>query len=112
MIPLRCIVASLALVCGFSSLTACSFGASDPPGCRTDHPEDCDDGWTCRAGACVHPTTTLSSPEAGASTDAAEDASQDAAQDAAEDASQDGAEAATLDAGESDAQGVGEAGAD
>lgn len=101
---LRCIVASLALVCGSSSLTACSFGASDPPGCRTDHPEDCDEGWTCRAGACVRSTTTLTSPEAGASSDAAQEVSQDAAQDVAGDASQDG--------GESDAEGVGEAGAD
>lgn len=58
----------------------CTFGGEDPPGCRADHPEDCGQGWTCRAGVCFQPTTALSPPASG---DAAADSSDQDGSDAA-----------------------------
>jgi hypothetical protein len=57
------LIAAAAACC---SLAGCVLGAEQAPGCRLDHPEDCQEGWSCRAGLCVRPTTTLSTPEAGA----------------------------------------------
>lgn len=58
------IAAITAALLGALPIAGCVMGGDDPPGCRTDHPEDCDDGWSCRSGVCVRPTTPLTSPEA------------------------------------------------
>lgn len=64
------------LLLGLALIPACSLQPeSPPPGCRPDHPADCDDGWSCRAGVCVRPTTPLSPPTDGSmQQDAQEDA--------------------------------------
>jgi hypothetical protein len=55
-----------ALVLGLALTSACSLHSeSPPPGCRPDHPDDCDEGWSCRSGVCVRPTTPLSPPADG-----------------------------------------------
>jgi hypothetical protein len=57
-------------------LAGCVLGSEEPPGCRVDHPDDCEAGWSCQAGLCVRPTTGLTLPEAG--TDAADSAAESA----------------------------------
>lgn len=60
----------LALALLPSLMTACVLGSESDPGCRDSHPEDCENGWSCRGGVCVRSTTTLS-PPADAATDGA-----------------------------------------
>jgi hypothetical protein len=70
-------------------VAACTLGNETPPGCRTDHPEDCDPGWVCRAGACFAYTTGASPP---VTSDAAADSSEETDAEAdANDASADAA---------------------
>ncbi len=59
-------------------LPACVLGSEPTPGCRTDHASDCDQGYTCRGGVCVRPTTPLSPPADAADHDGAQDGAQDA----------------------------------
>jgi hypothetical protein len=50
----------------FSSLAVaagCVLGEEQPPGCRADHPDDCEPGFECRAGACLRYTTEASVPD-------------------------------------------------
>ncbi|PKN49146.1 MAG: hypothetical protein CVU63_02965 [Deltaproteobacteria bacterium HGW-Deltaproteobacteria-20] len=58
-------------------LPACVLGSEPTPGCRPDHASDCDQGWTCRGGVCVRPTTPLSPPADAADQDVAQDANPD-----------------------------------
>lgn len=73
---LRWLVLSLALLAG------CTLGSETPPGCRVDHPEDCEPGWVCRAGACFAFTTGATTRDGG--TDAGLDAKGDVADDPVE----------------------------
>ncbi|MBI5536601.1 MAG: hypothetical protein HY898_28025 [Deltaproteobacteria bacterium] len=91
------------------ALPGCSLRADQSPGCRLDHPEDCDPGWSCRSGVCMRPTTTLTPPDASASGDASDASDGVATADAADEpetsAQQDAAE--EFDAGEEPGDDVG-----
>jgi len=80
---LAIILASASLSC---LLTGCVLGSDKAPGCRVDHPGDCAEGWSCKAGLCVRPTTGLTQPEAGTQGDAAIDSQSDTATDSPSDA--------------------------
>lgn len=41
-------------------IPACVLGSERTSGCRDDHPQDCGEGWVCRGGVCIRPTTPLS----------------------------------------------------
>jgi len=53
-------------------LSACALGDEPTPGCRSDHPDDCDQGWSCREGMCVR-NTTPSSPAPDSNTNGQSD---------------------------------------
>ncbi len=83
---------SLALAFALGLVPCCVLGSETTPGCRKDHPEDCGQGWACRGGVCVRPTTPLSPPaDASADSDAG-----DAASDVLEDAKPDAPDAEEL----------------
>ena len=64
-------IAALTVVVAMACiLSGCVLGAEQAPGCRVDHPQDCESGWSCRDGVCMKPTTTLSAPDASTSNDA------------------------------------------
>ena len=117
MVRSSCFTAAVLLSC---ALTGCVLGSEQPPGCRLDHPEDCESGWTCRAGLCVRPTTSLSLPEAGdgepdgSLPDAADDAPAETSSDAASepiDAPDTGPQDATQDTSDAPSDGAGDDGA-
>lgn len=69
---------------------ALAFGCSlhpqgSVPGCRVDHPSDCEEGWQCRSGACVLV------PDSGVKQDAADDVFEDGGEEAAVDSGLDAA---------------------
>ena len=52
----------LVLVAGLASLGGCVLGSEQAPGCRVDHPDDCERGFVCRAGACFRYNTEAGTP--------------------------------------------------
>jgi hypothetical protein len=107
----RALAIGMAAVVGLLACS-CQLGSEQPSGCRVDHSQDCDPGWTCREGVCFRPTTALSPPASDAALDAFEAATMDAqpeseagswpdaAIDDASDGAWDGASDAQLESGE------------
>jgi len=72
----------LALGAGLSLLGGCVLGSEQPPGCRVDHPDDCDPGFVCRAGACFRYNNEAGKPIDPSTDGGADAATQDATADA------------------------------
>jgi Cys-rich repeat protein len=59
----------IAFVGGLVAAAGCVLGSPEPPGCAED--AECEDGFVCRAGACLEELTGTPLPgDAGASGDA------------------------------------------
>lgn len=46
---------------GVAALAGCVLGSPEPPGCAED--AECDDGFVCRAGACLEELTGAPVPQ-------------------------------------------------
>lgn len=57
---------------GVFALLGCTLGAEQAPGCRGD--SECDEGSSCRAGACFRETAERAPPATDAGDGGAEDA--------------------------------------
>lgn len=59
----------LLFVCGIAAAAGCVLGSPEPPGCAED--AECEEGFVCRAGACLEELTGAPLPQdAGADGDA------------------------------------------
>lgn len=77
-------VCAFVLNCGVvgALMGVLAFGCSlhpqgSVPGCRVDHPSDCEEGWQCRSGVCVFVPTDGGKQDAG--TDVLEGGGEEAA---------------------------------
>jgi hypothetical protein len=73
---LRAVVIVFALLVSCIA-SGCMLGSERSPGCRADHAQDCESGWSCRDGVCFRPTTAMSSADAQPEAEASDDASAD-----------------------------------